>query len=313
VGALLIYSSLFLYEHQERGVENSLERWWIRISDLHAQAISRQTAFLKVVAEITSKGFARLFGERLFGPKALAASICYSQAAILIVLCFIIADWTRVVWIGLICLFFLVLGSFGAFIERLSWKVVWLCCVLIVSSSWLPVCGLLQQLSNADAMDTRSMPSVLAGVLPLAVACDFLFIALTREMLSRAARSNTFNKIITLALLNAALGASLVYFPMAFFMREALEPHYEHAVSLFLAYSNSLDAFVSLAWFLVAIAMLLHRVVWPLLERPVYALYRYRVFSEHKKLVFSSGVALLGFAVPSVSDALEKLIRALHG
>jgi hypothetical protein len=55
------------------------------------------------------------------------------------------------------------------------------------------------------------------------------------------------------------------------------------------------------------------RLFWPLIERPVYALFRHRVFSEQKKLVFFSGVALLGLAIPSVGRALEKLVKAVHG
>src|SRR5947209_14832 len=81
-GVVLIYSALFLYKEEEGGLENRIEQWWQRIRDLHAHAISRETAFLKVVSRITSKGFDKLFGERLFGPKAVTASMCYSQAAI---------------------------------------------------------------------------------------------------------------------------------------------------------------------------------------------------------------------------------------
>jgi hypothetical protein len=82
---------------------------------------------------------------------------------------------------------------------------------------------------------------------------------------------------------------------------------------LYVGASNFLDALVSLSWFLIAIVMLLHRLFWPLIERPVYALFRYRVFSEQKKLVFFSGVALVGLAVPSVGQAVENVVKAVHG
>src|SRR6266487_5248018 len=86
LGAILIYSALFLYKEEEGGLENRIEQWWQRIRDLHAHAISLETAFLKVVADVTSKGFDKLFGERLFGLKAVTTSICYSQAAIFLLL-----------------------------------------------------------------------------------------------------------------------------------------------------------------------------------------------------------------------------------
>jgi hypothetical protein len=79
------------------------------------------------------------------------------------------------------------------------------------------------------------------------------------------------------------------------------------------SHCHFLDALVSLTWLLIAIMMLLHRLLWPLIERPAYALFRHRVFSEQKKLVFFSGVALIGLAVPSVGRALENVVKAIHG
>src|SRR5882724_2996502 len=113
---MLIYSALFLYKEEEGGLENRIEQWWQRIRELHAHAISRETAFLKVVADITSKGFTKLFGERLFGLKAVAASICYSQAAIFLLVTivglpgsnFTVQPVARIrLTTGILCMFFL--------------------------------------------------------------------------------------------------------------------------------------------------------------------------------------------------------------
>jgi hypothetical protein len=303
LGAILIYSALFLYKEEEGGLENRIEQWWRRIRDLHAHAISRETAFLKVVADVTSKGFAKLFGERLFGLKAIAASICYSQAAVL--LCEItmyllypevfgtpLDHWLFYLESGIQCLVFLFLGSLGPFIDRRWQKRVWLLSVLIVTVIW-PI--------GLDPLGVFS-PEIMyyditvyvrdVSILLFAVGCDFLFIALTRVMLARAAESNSFVK-------SAALAQG--------WLSEVQQ------LLLFVASSNFLDALVSLTWFLIAILMLLHRLFWPLIERPVYALFRYRVFSEQKKLVFLSGVALLGLAVPWVGHALEHLFKAVYG
>ncbi len=151
-------------------------------------------------------------------------------------------------------------------------------------------------------------------MIPFAVACDFLFIVLTRVILAQAAQSNSFLKIATLAIGNAFLACILVVVPIAggrwlyVFHRS-----YAWGELIVLGLSNVLDALVSLTWFLIAIMMLLHRLFWPLIERPVYALSRHRVFSEQKKLVFFSGVALLGIAIPWVGHALENVVKAVHG
>jgi hypothetical protein len=338
LGAILIYSALFLYKEEEGGLENRIEQWWQRIRDLHAHAISGQTAFVKVVADKTSQGFTKLFGERLFGPKAISASMCYSQAAVFLLATIVIIYPATVrqevqlrLTFGTLCLFFLLLGSFGPFAHRQSQKGFWLSSVLIVTAGWPAL---------ATAVLNRILPShppkyewsavaygiELAAIL-IAVASDFFFIALTRVMLARAAQSNSFIKIVALALGNASLAAVLFIVPSAIGL---FAPIYRplgvvsggpplrliqevELVFLFVAASNLLDALVSLSWFLIAIMMLLHRLLWPLIERPVYALFRHRVFSEQKKLVFFSGVALLGLAIPSVGHALENVVKAVHG
>jgi hypothetical protein len=341
LGAILIYSALFLYKEEEGGLENRIEQWWQKIRDLHAHAISRETAFLKVVADITSKGFAKLFGERLFGPKAVAASVCYSQAAICLVATITLSLYSGYSELptrqavelyftfGTPCLFFLFLGSLGAFVNRQRQKQFWLSSVLIATAIWPPICFIVYHrvLSlEVSALSEWSMNGygIQIATLLVATGCDFLFIVLTRVMLARAAASNSFIEIAALAIGNACLAALLFIAPLVISLRAPPpDPSYSRFQRVILnganfviqlvGASNFLDALVSLTWFILAIMMLLHRLLWPLIERPVYALFRYRVFSEQKKLTFFSGVALVGLAVPRVGHALENLVKAIRG
>jgi hypothetical protein len=348
LGAILIYSALFLYKEEEGGLENRIEQWWQRIRDLHAHAISRETAFLKVVADVTSKGFAKLFGKRLFGAKAVAASMCYSQAAIF----FLVTitglpnlpprqmEGTRLTT-GILCLVFLFIGSLGPFIDRQSQKLFWLSSVLIATVGWPPLFMAVFNRIVSKSYSWTEISIPIAEMILFAVACDFLFIALTRVMLARAAKSSSFLTIATLAIGNAFLAAALSIGPIVASMwldsllkLRAIYDAHGHLIMgphilatqfirnlvtlvdiplLLVGASNFLDALVSLSWFLIAIMMLLHRLFWPLIERPVYALFRHRVFSEQKKLVFFSGVALVGLAIPRVGQALENVVKAVHG
>lgn len=182
-GALLIYASMFLCEKEQRGIKNTLEEWWIKITDAKEQAISLQTAFLKTVAEITSRGFNYIFGKRLFSLKAAAASICYSQAAVFLVsvvpsLFTSIRDWTFQDRAGcILCLSFLVLGSLGPFIENAHGKLIWLVSSAIASVIWLPLVSYIDDASNAAKIRSTFYLAT-AYALPFAVASDFLFIAL---------------------------------------------------------------------------------------------------------------------------------------
>jgi len=66
LGLLLIGCALFLYEDDEKKLQNYMEEWWIRVDDLKAQAMSGQAAFGKTVAEATKSGFDGIFGKKLF-------------------------------------------------------------------------------------------------------------------------------------------------------------------------------------------------------------------------------------------------------
>jgi hypothetical protein len=347
LGAILIYSALFLYKQEEGELENRIEQWWQKIRDLHAHAVSRETAFLKVVADITSKGFTKLFGERLFGPKAIAASMCYSQAAFLLLASILstyaasgrlytsreesIAGWAEAVrlgWtLGILSFIFLFLGSLGPFVDRQSQRRFWLSSVIVFTASWPLALAVMFFTSYTYGVFAFAYGLEVLGILT-AIMCDFLFIALTRGMLARAAQSNSFTTIVALAIGNACLAALLFLVPFVGalmyhnpvstngyppVMPETKVVAAARFLVFSIAASKFFDALVSLSWLLIAALMLLHRLFWPLIERPVYALSRHRVFSEQKKLVFFSGVALLGLAIPSVGRALENVVKAVHG
>jgi hypothetical protein len=324
-GVLLIYSSLFLYEPEEGKLQNVLEQWWVKIRDLHAHAMSRETAFLNVVVNVTADGFIRVFGKRLFGPKAVAASLCYSEAAILFAFSLVDhffsggflgpqSDAFTTSGYAILSLFFFVLGSLSPFIQSQPRKVIWLSCVLIATVVWLPLYEVLYMRTfNRHVWGPDStiyMP--LACMLPFAIFCDFMFIVVTRVMLRRAAQSDRFLTILSFAMLNVCLAALLVTGPFLLDLKfdEAFPETVDRGLVL-LAFSNVLDALVSFAWLFAALIMLVHRLLWPLIERPVYALYRYGFFTKQKKLAFFTGIALLGIATPPVGQQIEKILKLI--
>jgi hypothetical protein len=73
---------------------------------------------------------------------------------------------------------------------------------------------------------------------------------------------------------------------------------------------NSIDFLAGIAAFLLALFLLLHRIFWPAIQRPLYAIYRFAPIKE-KKWLFKTGVALLvlpnHFTVEVLRAILEKL------
>jgi hypothetical protein len=126
-GVLLLYAALFLYENEQGEIQNKLEEWWVRLVDRQSGALSRHTAFMQEVANLATRGFDRVFGEKLVSPQAVGVSVCYSIGSCLLAILTIGKFWLPI-WLELGQLqlvlgavwaaAFLALGTFPAFSHR---------------------------------------------------------------------------------------------------------------------------------------------------------------------------------------------------
>jgi hypothetical protein len=80
VGSFLLYLGAFIYETEQKGLQNRLEDWWIRIDDLNASGLRLHAAFTVVVAQVTTACFDAVFGSRLMSLACLGASMAYPMA-----------------------------------------------------------------------------------------------------------------------------------------------------------------------------------------------------------------------------------------
>ena len=311
-------------------MENALQVWWGKIRALHSVTVSYETAFLKVIAEITSKFFDANFGKSLFSAKSVTASICYSNASVILSALAIDLSqhstgmpWWRMMVICGLGLIFLVLGFRAIKInpgaEQTRWLgIVWITSGIILVSYCMSLTG-----SDFGIPVWITLGVTLVGtllVVVFAVSCDFLFITITRLILRRVAGTNSFIIIAAFILGNIFLAIALIYFPLELYLY--LDSHASpndptngilSGIAGFVGFSNIIDAFIALAFIGIAVMMLLHRLLWPIAERPLHALYRYRLFSEQKKIVFFAGVALICLAAPQTGERLEKLVKSILG
>ncbi len=79
-------------------------------------------------------------------------------------------------------------------------------------------------------------------------------------------------------------------------------------VALF-ASSNMIDALAASIFVLVAVSLLAHRLLWPLIQRPLYAL-QAAGFIGRRKLLFSVGGLLLGYSLGVNLDLLKEMFRS---
>jgi hypothetical protein len=51
-GGVLLYTALFLYPDEQGQIQNKLEEWWVRLTDLQRLSLTRHGVFLSQVGRL---------------------------------------------------------------------------------------------------------------------------------------------------------------------------------------------------------------------------------------------------------------------
>jgi hypothetical protein len=152
-------------------------------------------------------------------------------------------------------------------------------------------------------------------------ACDLLFIAATRWLLRWSSSMRHFAEIVGVILLNMLLAAVLTIVPYRLYQLSldffwtpdssglvfaAPFGDWKSSLGRVLAYffslvtaANIIDGMVASAFMLLALSMLAHRLFWPLINRPLYAL---RERGVRRGVFALVGLALLAYAGLDVGE-----------
>jgi hypothetical protein len=303
LGFLLIYIALFLHEDEEGKLQNRLEELWVRIDDLQEKALSKQTVFLQELLRLLNRAFDTLLGEKLFSLRSITVSFCYSWAsAMFLENCSIrlrtgargvsiIADVLDWLWPVLLFALGTVAGAlkgklYTDFMMGL-WGFIagWFCWALWPQSHRTYLLG------NA----------IFFGALLLGLICDIAFVALSRRVFRVVARLNKGTTIILVLLANvlvAILYAAPFYY--WWFIYTIVPPGFLVTVSS----TNLIAVCCALSIILVMLIALIHRLLWPVVSRPVYAMGRGQLVRQ-PKLLLSVAIVLLTWAIPAWKTSWE--------
>jgi len=316
MGLLLLYAGLFLTETEEGRLQNRLEELWIRVDDLQSRAVTRQAAFLQQVSGLIADGLVKLFGQKLFSVKSVASCLCFSMASFYLSLALFVKAMPVLTRPVLLTCSLILLGC--GFSQKLRY----------LGFAVLALGGLLQLLRLRASLATYQVSLgefVFGAVIYLIAILSVIgFVALTRWSLRLASQLSSTPGLIAIILANVALSASLIS-PLIFV--ELLPFHISvygptvgrSLISLprgFLIFfysisvTNLFTAALPVVVVLVLLAALLHRLVWPVISRPVYAAHRHGVITQHK-LLTTLGALCLGLAWPHniLVKAIGKVIH----
>jgi hypothetical protein len=294
-----------------------------------------QTAFLQVIAAVMTNGFDRLFGERLLSIRAVAGSITLSAASLFLlgslgVVIVALGERPKMalllsvflgLGLGLFSVWLLVRGSFKAMVV-FDATFVGLTIVLPIVS-FLTLFHDEISIKNSEviispgAIRPRAMALGLSIGFAGSLLSDVVFVAVTRWALRRSVSSGSALRILGLIGLNMLLAVVLVLVP-------AVVANLLHGGSttfdddwwagklalsmgpMLMTTLNLFDALLALAVVALGAVMLIHRLIWPLIGRPLEV-----ISSEHILLkrgtLFFGGLTLLGASWPLFGAWLKLL------
>jgi len=314
LGAVLMYAGLFLYPDEEEKFQNKVQEWWRKLSEKQKVSRSAVAAFMQEVARLTGSGFDRLFGRRLFSLRVIPVSIYLSIASCFLLILLTVprikytAGTSRQAAFGLF-VYFLALALVPGFSKNRWVLTLWW---TIIPTILLSISGFL-----VFVLKTRGAQSAFYGIglvillFISSLLCDLIYIALTRFILRRISGIDHIPEILFMIFLNLLALVIPVLGPI--YAGFELTKHgfpMAGAMVLVSFMFNSIDFFAGLAALFLALLLLLHRLFWPAVQRPLYAIYRFAPIKQKKWLV-GIGIALLTLPSHTTLGVLKAMLKKI--
>ncbi|MFI5070333.1 MAG: hypothetical protein ACHP8A_05535 [Terriglobales bacterium] len=328
LGLFCILTAIVLYPDEEGRIQSKLEDFWIRVDDFKNLALSRHAAFMTGVAKFETRFLDRVFGEKLFSIRAATVSLGCSITSLGVVgflhrhEAFSAKSYDFFNFrqsLGLVCI------GIYAFVamslrrkRRMLWFVV-LCLVLLVPG-WILIIGN-APIRNPSVSNRISgfelyivYDFIISSLGVLGFVCDVVFIAVTRRVLRKASVTNRASTILVLVLSNVVLAALLVG-PYLIERLNLIPPDRLNLLWFpLLGLTNMFDVALALLFALLAVLLLLHRAIWPLLTRTLFRMTD--IGTKGRRAILTTvGIALLGTSVfgGKFPELVAKLIEKFGG
>lgn len=326
-GLVACYGALFLYENEERLVQNVLEGWWIRIADLRRDLMSRHAAFVLGTASLTRTLLDRVFGLRLFSVRSFAVSVCLSYSSLALLMMSVQAELIRDIESGgaskygldptlppsTYFEFFRVLGLLGV-LSLLS-----IAAGTLTMFRWLPAASAIGIFAFL-AFDRQG--SLAAGfrdlarmfiILVVAMGWSVAAIAALRAMITWQSQRRSSIATYLVGLGALLLAPSFTFAPA--FVGWTLYYHDHRHIGTVILMSSVMNVGICAIVFVFgcsAIALLVHRMAWPVIDRPLYRLARIGVLktASTRAALFVAGAAAVVVAL-GLGDDVGGIIRFL--
>lgn len=307
LGCILFYLGAFLHEDEETRAQSWLEGFWIRLEDRRRQMLRRHIAFAQEAAHTFNRGIDQLLGAKVVSVRAVVISATLSMALVELVFA---------VGLGMVVSseFFakslesrtpedirvtILSGTLAS--HLFVFQAATLFCLgilpLIIRDTrrslmiWYFLAALLWSTTIRFLLTEYAF--VISGLL-LGILIDIAFVAILRKVLRQIGNSNRWVVILSYAggSLGTAIGLVLIPIGLGILAERLGIPDVLAAGSI-TACTNIFDVVLVLGIFGLLLFLLLHRMVWSFISRPLYAIQRSRIFVEHKRKLSIVGVVMI--------------------
>jgi hypothetical protein len=304
-GFLAYYTAAFVREDEERHIQNLLETWWIRLMYTRDRALSKAATFMTAIAKLADRTFDVFLGRRLWSLQSVGVSLFFSSASFcmgtLVTSYFVhraIPPDSRF-HLFIYSVVLIAVAVLPSLVGRLAFLIWGVFIAIYVAPVVIFLIYAVHKLWGSASL--FRLIATLVLLLIGGMVSNVAYIALTRWMIRRAMVMTRVIEIIAILAVDCALALLLLYAPIEVgsFLMSHLNLEVGFGVILVFML-NCGDIAACAVFFIIMIGMLLHRLVWPVLERPLYASQRYGLVRK-KVTLWTVGSVLIfgppGFAV----------------
>jgi hypothetical protein len=323
VGALAFYLSLFLREDQEGKLQNRVEELWAAIDDRQRLTRSRATPFFNKVAATVTRAFDRIFGPKLISVQMIGVSSSCAFAGLFLTVGLVFSVLLHLLRalpsqptnlpasmgasLSLLSSFFVVVGlvlfiiaALPAIIPSRFSRVVSLLPALLFTWGVIQLARLQLPFHNQLWM--------LAALL-LSMLSDICLLVIVRQSIRWVSGAVHPLRICLVVLAQMTTVVLIVWAPIEISGRVAVRygwkllPQFLITIGTF----NVFTAIAACAFILTLLAVLLHRIFWPVIERLFYPLARFKVVRNHKAMATLGAICMV-FAFPSLRGVVAGIL-----
>lgn len=298
LGLILIAAATLLYPDDEKKLQNRIEDLWLLATQLRPTSETRLSSIVAAAATVVLRIIDRSFGAKLISVSAFASAIVTSSYSFYIVI--------SAFWYG---------SRFMTDLSNVTWVVeitVPIALVIWYPKARIPTAALVVSWMASLIKTEREILTLIAICLGAVTDIGALFVV--RTLLRRFLKFKSFGAAIRLLIAHIALVAIAVApFAGAPWLNRVTERSPWYQLVQLAGYWTSSNAFVVIAattLITVLSLMAIHRLIWPLMERTLYRIATFGVF-EHRKVLFTTGVALICASSTTFASAIGSLRKAI--